>query len=296
MMKRPEFLETKRTPRYSLRKLNVGVASVLLGVTIFGINFTDHSVKAATTTEAVANTKNSNSTSNSVQTNPQQTENTATTYANKNNAQTAATQQDSAKDVAAGNNQTTSNKQTSDDTTVSTDSLTTSAKAVKATRIPATILMAKSTGTDRNAVVTTGQNKPANENNELANKSNLTSSDNYSSNIYKDKDGNYYKVVSIYGQKDYVYRAADIQATNGQTAEDTKNNINISKEDLGNGQTRWTVTFFPNKGLQNVGSKTSGLISAKFGIALTKDYQIVGNVDMEVINDPNQEYIYGRLQ
>ena len=48
-MKRPEFLETKRTPRYSLRKLNVGVASVLLGVTIFGINFTDHSVKAATT-------------------------------------------------------------------------------------------------------------------------------------------------------------------------------------------------------------------------------------------------------
>ena len=53
MMKRPEFLETKRTPRYSLRKLNVGVASVLLGVTIFGINFTDHSVKAATT-ESVA--------------------------------------------------------------------------------------------------------------------------------------------------------------------------------------------------------------------------------------------------
>ena len=48
-MKRLKFLETKRTPRYSLRKLNVGVASVLLGVTIFGINFTNHSVKAATT-------------------------------------------------------------------------------------------------------------------------------------------------------------------------------------------------------------------------------------------------------
>ena len=177
MMKRLGFLETKRTPRYSMRKFNVGMASVLLGVTIFGINLTNHSVKAATTTEAVTNTKNSNSTSHSVQTIPQQTENTATTYANKNNAQTAATQQDSAKDVAAGTtttSQTTSNKQNSDATTVSTDSLTTSAKAVKATRIPATILMAKSTGTDRNAVVTTGQNKPANENNELANKSNLT--------------------------------------------------------------------------------------------------------------------------
>ena len=38
MMKRLGFLETKRTPRYSMRKLNVGMASVLLGVTIFGIN------------------------------------------------------------------------------------------------------------------------------------------------------------------------------------------------------------------------------------------------------------------
>ena len=47
-MKRLGFLETKRTPRYSMRKLNVGMASVLLGVTIFGINFTNHSVKAAT--------------------------------------------------------------------------------------------------------------------------------------------------------------------------------------------------------------------------------------------------------
>ena len=56
-MKRPEFLETKRTPRYSLRKLNVGVASVLLGVTIFGINFTDHSVKAATTADNSANSR-----------------------------------------------------------------------------------------------------------------------------------------------------------------------------------------------------------------------------------------------
>lgn len=33
-MKRLKFLETKRTPRYSLRKFSVGVASVLLGVTI----------------------------------------------------------------------------------------------------------------------------------------------------------------------------------------------------------------------------------------------------------------------
>ena len=56
-MKRLGFLENKRTPRYSMRKLNVGMASVLLGVTIFGINFTNHSVKAAATTERVATEK-----------------------------------------------------------------------------------------------------------------------------------------------------------------------------------------------------------------------------------------------
>ncbi|PWF24303.1 hypothetical protein DF212_00310 [Lactobacillus johnsonii] len=60
-MKRLDFSETKRTPRYSLRKLNVGVASVLLGVTIFGINFTNHSVKAATT-ESVESSSNSQQT------------------------------------------------------------------------------------------------------------------------------------------------------------------------------------------------------------------------------------------
>ena len=65
-MKRLDFSETKRTPRYSLRKLNVGVASVLLGVTIFGINFTNHSVKAATT-ESVESS-NSSPNSNSQQT------------------------------------------------------------------------------------------------------------------------------------------------------------------------------------------------------------------------------------
>src|SRR5699024_7202092 len=150
-------------------------------------------------------------------------------------------------------------------------------------------------GTDRNAGDTVDQNnindQPAKENQKLANEHNLTSSDNYSSNIYQGTDGKYYKIVTIYGN-DYVYHAADIQANGGQTAADTKNNIDISKEDLGNGQTRWTVTFFPNKGLQNVRGSLHGLISAKFGIALTKDYQIVGNVDMKVINDPNQKYTY----
>ena len=72
MMKRLGFLETKRTPRYSMRKLNVGMASVLLGVTIFGINFTNHSVKAATT-ESVKSSSNSQQTSAAVLTTAEQT-------------------------------------------------------------------------------------------------------------------------------------------------------------------------------------------------------------------------------
>ncbi|MDD1407575.1 LEA family epithelial adhesin [Limosilactobacillus reuteri] len=316
MMKRPEFLETKRTPRYSLRKLNVGVASVLLGVTIFGINFTDHSVKAATTTEAVVNTRNSNSTSNSVQTNPQQTENTATTYANKNNAQTAATQQNSTSNDATEKVQqsSASKNATANNSTEAATTLQSSPKTQGSAHTDIKSLAAKSaaklafmnlvaapgTGTNRNAAGTVDQNnintQLAKENQKLANDNNLTSSDNYSSNIYQGTDGKYYKIVTIYGN-DYVYRAADIQANGtaflqkATTAADTKNNIDISKEDLGNGQTRWTVTFFPNKGLQNVGSNLSGLTSAKFGIALTSDYQIVGNVDMDVISDPNQTFM-----
>src|SRR5699024_8874417 len=138
--------------------------------------------------------------------------------------------------------------------------------------------------------------QPAKENQKLANENNLTSSDNHSSNIYKGKDGKYYKIVTIYGN-DYVYHAADIQANGTATwqkatsAEDTKNNINISKEAVRHGKTRCNVVFFPHKGLQNVGSNLSGLQSAKFGIALTNDYQIVGDVDMDITTDPKQTFV-----
>ncbi|NME21035.1 DUF1542 domain-containing protein, partial [Lactobacillus johnsonii] len=103
-MKWLEFLETKRTPRYSLRKLNVGVASILLGVTIFGINFTNHSVKAAT----IESVENSNSSANS---NSQQASAVVNTTAEQANTQkaTSATQkvqQSSASNHATANNST----------------------------------------------------------------------------------------------------------------------------------------------------------------------------------------------
>ncbi|WP_317889359.1 YSIRK-type signal peptide-containing protein, partial [Lactobacillus crispatus] len=103
-IKRLKFLETKRTPHYSLRKLNVGVASVLLGVTIFGINFTNHSVKAATT-ESV---ESSNSSANS---RLQQTSAVGNTTAEQTNTQkttraTQKVQQSSASKNATANNST----------------------------------------------------------------------------------------------------------------------------------------------------------------------------------------------
>ncbi|MCC4499130.1 LEA family epithelial adhesin [Limosilactobacillus reuteri] len=338
-MKRPEFLETKRTPRYSLRKLNVGVASVLLGVTIFGINFTDHSVKAATPVEGVGNglpsLQNSNPSQTFVLKTTEQTNNQKTTsetqkvqQSSASNDATEEVQQSSASNNATANNsteaattlQSAQKTQGSADTDIKSLDIR-SLTAISAAKLATMNLMQTNgingtgtpgtdgnaagtsdtgTGSDRNAAGTTDPNnindQAAKENQKLANENNLTSSDNYSSNIYKGKDGKYYKIVTIYGN-DYVYHAADIQANGtafGQyatTAADTKNNINISKEDLGNGKTRWTVIFFPNKGLQNAGGTLHGLSSAKFGIALTNDYQIVGDVDMDITTDPNQTFV-----
>ena len=304
------------------------MVSVLLGVTIFGINFTNHSVKAATT-ESVKSSNSSPETqgsaataNNSIEsaTTPQSAPNTqgsASKNATANNSIESATTLQSSPETqgsaATANNPTESatTSQSAPKTQGSAHTDIKSSTAKSAAKLAFMNLMATSgtgtntdtgtnTGTDRNAAGTVDQNnintQLAKENQELANKHNLTSSDNYSSNIYKGTDGKYYKIVTIYGN-DYVYRAADIQANGtaflqkATTAADTKNNIDTSKEDLGNGQTRWTVVFFPHKGLQNVGSNLSGLTSAKFGIALTSDYQIVGNVDMDVISDPNQTFM-----
>ena len=343
-MKQLKFLETKRTPRYSLRKFSVGMVSVLLGVTIFGINFTNHSVKAETIESVKTNTQkatgatgedqrssgsntatanNSKEAATTLQSAPE-TQGSADTDINSSAAKLAATvdqnntntqkatsatekvRQGSASKNATANNSTEAattsqsapKTQSSADTDIRSLDIR-SLTAISAAKL-ATMNLMQTTGRERSAAATVNpdniNDQPAKENQKLANENNLTSSDNYSSNIYKGKDGKYYKIVTIYGS-DYVYHAADIQANGtafGQwatSAADTKSNINISKEDLGNGKTRWTVIFFPNKGLQNAGDTLHGLSSAKFGIALTNDYQIVGDVDMDITTDPNQTFV-----
>ena len=258
--KQRNFEETKRTPHYGLRKLNVGVASVLLGVTVFGINVALDPAKAAANvtepvTQPVTKTENLNGpTSNVPPTGSGQ--NTATAGSGQNTATTGS-----------GQNTATTGKGQN----------------------PGTV--------DENHINTQTQAK----NNQLAKEKGLTSSDNSSSNIYKGTDGNYYKVVTIYG-KDYVYRPVKVYANGSKklqdffkgplTEGDTRTNIVTSKEDLGNGKVRWTVVFFPAKGLTREHSAVSGLQSAKFGIALTNDYQIIGDVTVNIDSIADADHAY----
>ena len=240
--KQRNFEETKRTPHYGLRKLNVGVASVLLGVTVFGINVALDPAKAAANatepTQSVTQPVNDPTGSVTPAANATEPTQSVTKTENPNNLTGSVT--------PAGNGQS-----------------------------PATV--------DENNINTQTQAK----NNQLAKETGLTSSDNSSSNIYMGTDGNYYKVITIYGN-DYVYRPVKVYANGTATGQyatnerDTRANIVTNKEDLGNGKVRWTVTFFPAKGLTKYNSTVSGLQSAKFGVALTKDYQIIGDVTVNI--------------
>ena len=296
----------KEKRRYAIKKVSGKTASVFIGATIFGIILSSNLSIVNTKADTVSNTPATTTISNK-QTPEKQTPETSNVGTLRNNQKNENSSNEAAGSVQNVTPNTESNVSaenkapSTEKATPKLDTPEVSAPAESNANTPAAPATSTTTDSGHNPAGTVDPNyintQPAKENQELANKTNLTSSDNYSSNIYKGTDGNYYKIVTIYGN-DYVYRAADIQSSGAnwrglpkQTAEDTKNNINISKEDLGNGQTRWTVVFFPNKGLQNVGSKLSGLSNATFGIALTSDYQIVGNVDMEVITDPNQSFL-----
>ena len=258
--KHRNFEETKRTPHYGLRKLNVGVASVLLGVTIFGINVAlDPAQAAANTTTPTESSATSGGTTGVT---PGR-ETPATSGSGSAGAPTSGTETPA----------TSGSGSVGETPTPGTDTSAMSGQN------PGTV--------DENNINTQTQAK----NNQLAKETGLTSSDNSSSNIYEGTDGNYYKVVTIYG-RDYVYRPVKVYANGkdpvqdffkGSTTErDTRTNIVTSKEDLGNGKVRWTVVFFPAKGLTKENSAVSGLQSAKFGIALTKDYQIIGDVTVNI--------------
>ena len=301
-------IDFKEKRRYAIKKVSGKTASVFIGATIFGIilssNLSIDNTKADTVSNTTATTISNDQTP--------ETSNVVTlrnNQKNENNSNEAAgsVQAGSVQNVTsnAESNVSAENKAPStENATLKSDIPEASAPAESSANTSAAPAMrmaaSTTTGSDRNAATVDGNNvntQEAEENKKLANETGLTSSDNYSSNIYKGTDGNYYKVITIYG-KDYVYRPVKVYANGTATGQwatrerDTRTNIITTKEDLGNGKVKWTVVFFPNKGLQNYNSKLSGLQSAKFGVALTKDYQIIGDVTVNIdsIADANHTY------
>ena len=286
-------IDFKEKRRYAIKKVSGKTASVFIGATIFGVilssNLSIDNTKADTVSNTTATTISNNQTS--------ETSNVVTlrdNQKNENNSNKAAGSVQNVTSNAESNVSAENKAPSTENATLKSDTPEASAPAESSANTSAAPAMkmaaSTTTGSDRNAATVDGNNvntQEAEENKKLANETGLTSSDNYSSNIYKGTDGNYYKVITIYG-KDYVYRPVKVYANGtarlqGATTErDTRTNIITTKEDLGNGKVKWTVVFFPNKGLQNYNSKLSGLQSAKFGVALTKDYQIIGDVTVTI--------------
>ena len=286
-------IDFKEKRRYAIKKVSGKTASVFIGATIFGVilssNLSIDNTKADTVSNTTATTISNKQTS--------ETSNVVTlrdNQKNENNSNKAAGSVQNVTSNAESNVSAENKAPSTENATLKSDTPEASAPAESSANTSAAPAMkmaaSTTTGSDRNAATVDGNNvntQEAEENKKLANETGLTSSDNYSSNIYKGTDGNYYKVITIYG-KDYVYRPVKVYANGtarlqGATTErDTRTNIITTKEDLGNGKVKWTVVFFPNKGLQNYNSKLSGLQSAKFGVALTKDYQIIGDVTVTI--------------
>ena len=287
-------IDFKEKRRYAIKKVSGKTASVFIGATIFGVilssNLSIDNTKADTVSNTTATTISNDQTS--------ETSNVVTLRNNQKNENSSNEAADSVQNVTSNTESDVSaeNKAPStENVALKSDTPEVSAPAESSANTSAApaMRMAKSTttGSDRSAAGTVDENnvntQETEENKKLANETGLTSSDNYSSNIYKGTDGNYYKVITIYG-KDYVYRPVKVYANGTATGQwatnerDTRANIITTKEDLGNGKVKWTVVFFPSKGLTKDNSTISGLQSAKFGVALTKDYQIIGDVTVNI--------------
>ena len=81
----------------------------------------------------------------------------------------------------------------------------------------------------------------------------------------------------------------------GQTIEYAQHNINVQKTDLGNGSglTKWTITFYPGQGIWYKGWGAASrypLQQGQMGFYLTKDYQIIGKVNIHTSMIPGTTY------
>ncbi|MBM6957317.1 accessory Sec-dependent serine-rich glycoprotein adhesin, partial [Ligilactobacillus salivarius] len=65
--------------------------------------------------------------------------------------------------------------------------------------------------------------------------------------------------------------------------EQAEKNLVVAKENLGNGDVRWTIVFYPNKGMWYKGyDSIYSLKNAQMGFYLTKDYTVVGDIIVNI--------------
>ena len=91
-----------------------------------------------------------------------------------------------------------------------------------------------------------------------------------------------------------AYTSRDTHQTTGVA----KNNVEVKKEDLGGGKTKWTITFYPEQGVSyDADKKTTnyGLVHAQMGFYLTKDYKINSDVNVHIILRSGTTYYYKGL-
>ncbi|QLL77520.1 hypothetical protein GTO87_02120 [Ligilactobacillus saerimneri] len=147
-----------------------------------------------------------------------------------------------------------------------------SSETTNATASTLTVLTDQEVTLQNNDSTTPKDTTTTTDNNQLTKQTGLSSADNAGSNIFQDKDGNWYKVVFEDGQNK-VYKVADITASanTGLPESWVRENIVIAKEDLGNGKTHWTIVFFPNKGFSKDGN-VKGLQNAGFAFINSDKY------------------------
>ena len=73
--------------------------------------------------------------------------------------------------------------------------------------------------------------------------------------------------------------------------EQAEKNLVVAKENLGNGEVRWTIVFYPNKGIWYKGyDGIYGLKNAQMGFYLTKDYTVVGDITVNIQSSKDSYY------
>ncbi|WP_230212841.1 hypothetical protein [Limosilactobacillus reuteri] len=91
----------------------------------------------------------------------------------------------------------------------------------------------------------------------------------------------------------YTARNNSIGNDNDKQLYNAPENIKVEKSDLGDGYTKWKITFYPGQGVWYKGWGAASkypLQQGQMGFYLTKDYQIIGDVNIHTSMIPGTTY------